>query len=217
MRVLITAGGTREYIDDVRVLTNISSGKLGSIIAEELHRAGHNIFYVYARGSVIPSNIQNIYEITNVDSLKKIMEELIPLVDVVIHTMTVSDFGFEPITTKLKSTDKEAFIQSLAERIKYNPKIISYIKEWNKEWNKDVILIGFKFEVGLNYFELINIATESLEKNKCDYVIANDKKEMKDENIHVAYLIDKNKNVKALSGKEDIALNIKNILTTINK
>ena len=50
--------------------------------------------------------------------------------DVVIHSMAVSDFGFKPISEKLKSNDPDAFIESLKIRIFKTPKILSQIKKW---------------------------------------------------------------------------------------
>ncbi|MFM7832500.1 MAG: phosphopantothenoylcysteine decarboxylase, partial [Planctomycetaceae bacterium] len=43
MRILITAGPTREYIDDVRFLSNASSGRMGYALAEAALRAGHEV------------------------------------------------------------------------------------------------------------------------------------------------------------------------------
>src|SRR5215207_1856410 len=45
--ILVTAGGTIEYIDPIRVITNLSSGKMGNLIAEEAIRLGANITLVY--------------------------------------------------------------------------------------------------------------------------------------------------------------------------
>jgi hypothetical protein len=55
---------------------------------------------------------------------------------------------------------------------------------------------------------LINIAYNSLLKNNSDLVIANDKSEMKRENNHIAYFIDKNKVVQKYEGKKEIAKGI---------
>lgn len=87
--------------------------------------------------------------------------------DVVIHPMAVSDFGFRPIETKLKSNDPEAFIESMRERIFKNPKILSHIKEWNP----NCFLISFKFEDGTTHDELVKIASESQKNNDSDIVI----------------------------------------------
>jgi len=147
MKILITSGGTREYIDDVRVLTNISTGKLGATIVDELislniierHREpviNFEVHYVFAKGAIRPNlrgGFYNIgefkpYEVTDVSSLMKVMEELVPQMDVVIHAMAVSDFGFIPTHTKLKSNDPQTFIDSLRDRIIINPKVTHLLK-----------------------------------------------------------------------------------------
>lgn len=211
-KILITSGGTREYIDGVRVLTNISSGKLGASIADLLSSYGFEIFFVYTKGSKIPDRTQistrikliNLYEVTDVKSVYETMKELVPKMDVVIHPMAVSDFGFKPIATKLKSNDTDAFIESMRERIFKNPKILSHIKEWNP----NCFLISFKFEDGTTHEELVKIATESQEKNGSDIVICNDKKEMSDKKAHIAYFIKDEKEIYTASSKEEIAKKI---------
>jgi phosphopantothenate-cysteine ligase len=196
MKVLITAGGTREHIDEVRVLTNISTGKLGAQIADTFsyNKDLDKIYYICSKGSQIPE--RPIYdvpiEIIYADSVQQVyetMEKLVPKCDVVIHSMAISDFGFKTSNIKLKSNDPQAFIDSLRERIVVNPKIISFIKKWNPKTK----LVGFKFEVDKTHDELIEIAFESLLRNECDFVVANDKKEMKDKKDHIAYIITKTK------------------------
>lgn len=218
-KILITSGGTREYIDDVRVLTNISTGKLGAKIAErflsenkfERHKEAiinYEVHYVAPETAAWPFFKSGIYhrdftfhKITDVMSLYNTLAALVPQMDVVIHSMAVSDFSFNPIQAKLKSNDPMAFIESLKERIVMTPKIISRIKEWNP----NCFLVGFKFEVGLQMKELINAALELMEKNKCNLVVANDKAEMIKLNAHIAYLIEGMSHHKIVSGKDKIA------------
>lgn len=186
-KVLITSGGTMEYIDDVRVLTNISTGKLGSILAQRFASENY-VHYVHGKNTILPLQHPHIdtYEVTDVSSLMEIMKILVPKVDLVIHAMAVSDFGFNKKNAlKLKSNDPQAFIKYLSTSIKMNPKVIAHIKTWNP----DVKLVGFKFEVGSTFSELFQRAMESIENNKCDLVVANDKAEMLTRKSHVAYLI----------------------------
>jgi phosphopantothenate--cysteine ligase len=211
-KILITSGGTKEYIDGVRVLTNISSGRLGVTIANVLAKEfrENEIHFVYAKGSEMPdttiysnSNII-LHQVTDVKSVYEIMEKLVPKMDVVIHPMAVSDFGFKPIATKLKSNDTDTFIESMRERIFKNPKILSHIKEWNP----NCFLISFKFEDGTTHEELVKIASESQEKNGSDIVICNDKKEMNDKNAHIAYFIKDGKEIYTALSKDEIAQKI---------
>lgn len=193
MNILVTAGGTTEYIDDVRVLTNISTGKLGATIANALMNANgkHRLHYVCTKTSAGPTTYEypgslDYHVITDVSSLMEKMKELVPQVDVVIHAMAVSDFGFRRDgAVKLKSNDPKAFADYIRDHIQTNPKVISYIKTWNPKCK----LIGFKFEVGKDYGQLADLACESLMRNNCDVVIANDKEEMARRKEHIAYWI----------------------------
>lgn len=209
MNIVITSGGTREYIDDVRVLTNISSGKLGATIAEECtHNKDYTVEYVTTKASMLPDirptdiGTINYHYINTVEELMDIMQELVPKADVVIHAMAVSDFGFDrnkPI--KLRSDDPLGFIAHLAATIKMNPKVISYLRKWNSR----AILVGFKFTVGEEEMDLIKIAQKLMDKNELDMVFANDKIQMNKNGKHVGYLIMKDGSLMQLGGKEFIA------------
>ena len=213
MKVLITSGGTIEHVDEIRVLTNISTGKLGAKIANTIFISPtiEKIYYICSKGTVLPLDVSKVIEVIYANSAQEvyeIMEKLVPQVDAVIHLMAVSDFGFKPSNIKLKSDNPDAFIDSLRDRIFINPKILSFIKKWNPK----VILISFKFEVNKTHEELIDIAYESLKRNNSDFVVANDKQEMKKKNQHIAYIIDKDKNITNCFDKIDIAQEIYNKL-----
>jgi phosphopantothenate-cysteine ligase len=215
-KIIITSGGTREYIDDVRVLTNISTGKLGSVIAETLCNKDTLVYYIYAEGSVLPTIPNQLSEyivlvkIKDTKDLMRKLSKLVPVSDIIIHCMAVSDFSFDrKKAIKLKSDDKEEFIRFLGENIKKNPKVISKIKEWNP----DITLVGFKFEVGLTHKKLIDVASQSLLKNKADFVVANDKKEMQEQKEHIAYIVDSTGKKTKCRGKQDIAQKLKSCLS----
>jgi phosphopantothenate---cysteine ligase (CTP) len=198
--ILITSGGTREYIDDVRVMTNISSGKLGKIIAMKMVDLLHekiifkeaSVHFIYEKHTECPEyelerpeygQIQT-YPIQSAQEAYDKMQELVPKMDAVIHCMAVSDFTFKrDVALKCKSSDPEAFIEYMRRTITPNPKIISCIKKWNPK----VILVGFKFEVGASLSDLESLAKASIQKNGCDMVIANDKEEMKRRSQHVGH------------------------------
>lgn len=195
-KILVTSGGTQEYIDEVRVMTNISSGKLGAEIASTLIRNGANVYYLHGANAVCPdfSNVSffsdgdPFYDISikSAQDAYNAMERLVPDMDAVIHCMAVSDFTFKRDTAlKCKSNDPQAFIDYMARTITKNPKIIGKVKEWNP----NTCLIGFKFEVGIPNSELIDLAKASIEKNRCDLVVANDKDEFKRDACHTAYFV----------------------------
>ena len=215
--VLITAGGTREYIDDVRVITNISTGALGAKLAEEFYHAGCKVHYVHAKQSVMPNPIEGIsetarlttHQIVTVRDLEDTMGALIKglKVDIVIHSAAVSDFTFrKDLPIKLSSSDPEGFIEYLKQTITETPKIINEIHRWHDE----AYLVGFKFTVGQTEEELLKTGKVFGKRSMCDLVIANDKELMKQARDHIAYLIPiwPWGDVVACKGKDEIARNL---------
>jgi phosphopantothenate-cysteine ligase len=221
-QIIVTSGGTVEYIDDVQVLTNTSSGLLGYKIATELARIkGYMVHYVHSKTAVIPNfsdPYMKCYEVRTAqdtfDTLKKIIEE--NKIDAVVHSMAVSDFTFKREgAIRLKSSDPKAFIKYMRKTITTNPKIISYIKTWCP----DIILVGFKFEVGLNFEQIKKAAEKSIKINGCDLVIANDKEETIRAKEHVAHFFFSER-IKTrygiingtVPGKDEIALKLRAFL-----
>lgn len=224
-RIIITAGGTEEYIDDVRVLTNISTGKLGYKIGQCLSALkGIKIYYIHSRNAKVPQFVESDITAIEVrtakdtfDTIEKLMSDV--KIDAIIHAMAVSDFTFKRDgAVKLKSNDPEAFIDYMRSTITKNPKIISYIKKWDPE----TILVGFKFEVGVSKEELIRLSKESIKNNGCDLVISNDKIEMQKANEHIAHFTfsnlyeDFSKNqILTVTGKDNIAFHIQRYLVKV--
>ncbi len=107
MVVLITAGGTTEKIDDVRAISNNSTGRLGTAIAEAFLNCNsvsiEKIYYVCGQNAVVPSSDKvTIIKIDSVARLASTLQGILEKhkVDIVIHSMAVSDYGVECVTTK---------------------------------------------------------------------------------------------------------------------
>lgn len=225
-KILITAGGTSEKIDNVRKITNSSSGKLGMMIANQLLSINDEvkIYYICPKNALKPSSKQiKIIEIEGTENLKNTIENLLRTekIDYFIHSMAVSDYTTNYITTieKIKAkigTTKnieEAFSNiepikankissnedNLVIVLKKTPKIISIIKKISPE----TYLIGFKLLDGVSKKELIEVAKKLRDKNSCDLVVANDLSTIR-KGKHIAYIIDKNNNVEKALSKEEI-------------
>jgi phosphopantothenate--cysteine ligase len=212
MNILITAGGTSEKIDNVRSITNHSTGRLGKTIAETFLAQGHLVTYVTTPQAVRPAKQPelNILEIETTKELETTLLEQFAQTafDSIIHSMAVSDFTTET------TLSEEAFIDQLSEKIrtlgdlndtrqlkehiqisldemgetvqdqkkipsktdrlllflKKNPKIIAMLREKQPQ----AILVGFKLLVGVSEAELIQVGRSILEKNQCDFILAND-------------------------------------------
>ncbi len=105
--VLITAGGTTEKIDDVRAISNSSTGRLGAAIAEAFLNNKNicidKLYYICGQSAVVPSSDKvSIIKIESVAQLASALEEILEnhKVDIVIHSMAVSDYRVDGVTTK---------------------------------------------------------------------------------------------------------------------
>lgn len=187
-KVLMTAGPTIEYIDPVRVITNLSSGKTGVLLASELISAGAKVTIIYGPGNEKPSKGAKIINVTtNSDMFDAVKKELKKKYDVVIMAAAASDFTPESISkSKIKSNKK-----SLTIRLKKAPKIIDLVRKFRK----DALLIGFKAETNLTKSALIKSAQKKMKESDADIIIANDigKKYQKNPNNNQVLIVDSNK------------------------
>jgi phosphopantothenoylcysteine decarboxylase/phosphopantothenate--cysteine ligase len=104
-RVLITAGGTREAIDPVRVISNRSSGRQGYAIAEVASRLGAKVTLVSTVNLALALDVARHVEQVKVQSAAEMHDEVLSRladVDVVIMAAAVADFTLKASTEKLK-------------------------------------------------------------------------------------------------------------------
>lgn len=163
-KVLVTAGGTIENIDDVRFITNKSSGKMGVAIGEECYLRGADVLLLRANSSV--KSRYPIKEATfdTADELFTLIKKNVKAYDVCYHTAAVSDFTVKKLKGKISS--KKAQTLELVP----SKKICDEIKKLNPK----IKLIAFKAEVGKSDSELLKIAKEKLKECGADGVVANE-------------------------------------------
>lgn len=163
-KVLITFGGTQEKIDQVRFITNRSSGKMGAAIADACFLAGAEVIGLRAVNAVQPRFTSQTETFETSDDLEKLVQQYVPKVDIFFHLAAVSDFMVEQRSGKI-SSNQEAIL-----RLQPRRKILDQIKKWNPE----VQLIAFKAEVGLTEKELTTKAQKRLQESDADVIVAND-------------------------------------------
>lgn len=164
-KIIVTAGGTEEEIDNVRVITNKSSGKMGIRIAEECVKRGAKVTLIRGRTDIEPNVLLKDIRIkTAGDMLREIKKE-IKKNDIMIHAAAVSDFLLKnKIKGKVKS-DKELNLE-----LTPTTKIFEKIKGMNER----IFLVGFKAEYSLKEGIMKKKAINILKKAKADMIIAND-------------------------------------------
>jgi phosphopantothenoylcysteine decarboxylase / phosphopantothenate---cysteine ligase len=166
-RVLVTAGSTVEYIDPIRVMTNLSSGKMGIAIAQEAKRMGAAVTVVYGHGIMDPPSGKIVRVSTGEEMCEAVLSELSSnRYDIAIMTAAVSDFA------PLKKSDKKIDTQLGKVEVSLVPtrKIIDEVK--NK--SKDTFLVAFKADYGVSDSDLIQKALRKLKESDADIVVAND-------------------------------------------
>jgi len=163
MRVLITAGPTQEPIDDVRYITDASSGKTGVALAKEAILRGHDVTLVHGPVSINLPNCKKIGVRTTQGMLGAVIDELNDC-GVFISTAAVSDYTPKKESGKIRSG------QELGLTLIPTPKIIDEVRKAFP----DLFIVGFKAEFGLSRDELKAKAKEFLVQKKPDIVVAND-------------------------------------------
>ena len=103
MHFLITAGGTREYIDPVRFISNASSGRMGYALARAALKAGHKVTLITAPTALKPPAGARVVRVQTAAEMFRAVKEHFPACDCLIMAAAVSDYTpARPSKTKLK-------------------------------------------------------------------------------------------------------------------
>lgn len=164
-KIIVTAGGTSEKIDDIRSITNRSSGKMGVAIAEECYLRGADVLLFRARSAVRPRYLLHEEEFTSTEELFSLVKKYAKNYEYFYHVAAVSDFVVEN-QFKGKLSSKKVLTLKLKPQIK----VLDQVKKLNPK----IYLIAFKAEYGLNKDELVKVASRRLKEASADMIIAND-------------------------------------------
>jgi len=177
-RILITAGGTRERIDSVRYIGNMSSGRTASRLADELTTAGHELTWLGAENAIRPENVNRIETFYSFADLETRLRNLLATGDyaIVIHAAAVSDFSVAALETddgnKLEQQGKLSSDSDLLLRLKPNPKLLGQLKNWSA--NPDLKVIGFKLTDTDDPRQRIAAVKKQFDHSNVDAVVHND-------------------------------------------
>ena len=166
-RMLVTAGSTIEYIDPIRVITNLSSGKMGLAIAQEAQRMGATVTLVYGHGTLSPETGKIVRVNTGEEMYKAVVSELSSKRhDIAVMAAAVADFAPEKKSDKKINTKLGKMELSLVA----TKKIIDEIKNNSK----DTFLVAFKADYCVSESALIEKAYRKLKECDADIIVAND-------------------------------------------
>ena len=160
--IVVTAGGTREPIDAVRVIANRSSGKQGYAVAEEAVRRGASVTLVTTVDREAPAGV-HVIEVETAAEMQAALDERTRDADVVVMAAAVADF--RPIRCESGKIKKDLGVPDI--RLEPTPDILGSLGARKAPGQ---ILVGFAAETS----DLIENATSKMRRKNLDLMVAND-------------------------------------------
>ncbi|MBV9803982.1 MAG: bifunctional phosphopantothenoylcysteine decarboxylase/phosphopantothenate--cysteine ligase CoaBC [Solirubrobacterales bacterium] len=164
VRVLITAGGTREPIDSVRFLGNRSSGRMGYALAREAARRGAEVTLIAANVALDPPPGARLIGVQTAAELADACRNELPACDVLLMSAAVADF--RPVGAVDRKLKKDEGIPKL--ELERTEDVLRQVAEHRRA---DQVIVGFAAEHGEQAVEL---ARGKLERKRLDAIVVND-------------------------------------------
>ena len=161
--IVITAGGTQEYIDAVRFIGNPSTGRMGIALAQAAADRGATVILIHAplTGILIPPGIQTV-SVTNAEQMGQALNQYAPQADWVIMAAAVADV--KPQTQASGKLPKQA----LPFELPLAP-VPDLIAAYSAQKLPQQLLVGFAAQSG----DIISPAQAKLQRKQLDIIVAN--------------------------------------------
>ena len=166
MRVLVTAGATRESLDPVRFITNHSSGKMGFALARAAALRGAEVTLIAAHTDVKPPLFAKVLPVVSAEDMFLAVSREAFGADYIIKAAAVADYT--PVAAAEEKIKKSG--DSLRIELKRTRDILKYLGERKR---KGQILCGFAMETE----QLLENSRKKLREKNCDLICANSLKE----------------------------------------
>jgi phosphopantothenoylcysteine decarboxylase/phosphopantothenate--cysteine ligase len=165
-QIVVTAGGTREFIDPVRVISNRSSGKQGYAIAQEALDRGADVTLITAPSHLDVPFAASCVPVSTTEEMEQAVLEHSVKADALIMAAAVSDFTVSNVSQE-KIKRKEG---KLALKLVATNDILKQVALVRKKSKKPDVVIGFAAESK----DLIKNAEKKLLDKDLDMIVAND-------------------------------------------
>jgi len=172
VNILITAGATREPIDAVRFLSNVSTGRTGALLADALATHGHTVTLLHGEAAVRPSHVSDTETFSSTDSLQAALRRRLGNAansyDAVIHCAAVSDY--RPDTSH--AGKMSSYAAELTVRLVPTPKLLPELKAYAAP--RPLKVVGFKLTAGADTTARAAAVAKLFASSTVDAVIHND-------------------------------------------
>ncbi|MDB6017888.1 MAG: dfp [Pedosphaera sp.] len=180
MNCVVTAGPTHENLDEVRRLTNFSTGRLGSELADFLTTHGHQVTLLLGQQATYraPSKAHRVEMFSTTADLRERLQTLARQpVDAVFHAAAVSDFTFGKIwvrspdgqLTEARSGKISTRQGTLLAELLPTPKLIAELRGWYPQAR----LVGWKYEVDGDRVSVLALAERQITECRTTACVAN--------------------------------------------
>ena len=159
-KIIVTGGGTSEAIDDVRVLTNRSTGSFARAISNVLIAAGASVTYIGPRSTFGSNPLIQWVDANKVEDMRQELLVQMPNAEWLFMAAAISDYTVKGNKGKIKKTSMNTLALTLT------PDILTEMTSMFKSHAK---IIGFCCEAT----HLIESAKKKCKAKNCDYIVAN--------------------------------------------
>jgi phosphopantothenate---cysteine ligase (CTP) len=228
--VVVTGGGTVAPLDDVRRLTNVSTGRMAATIAESFLARGASVWHIHAPSAEVPLRRQARFDLDAADPsaelerLTRLRRRWLDARDrlhvVPLREGTVAEYAaalravleerpIDAAVLVMAVSDFEpepvpgkisSVAESLIVRCRRTPKVIRSVRDWAPS----VYLVGFKLLSNAPHAELIRRAEEACRINRADLTVANDLRTLK-QGRHTLHLVRPDAEPETLEPGDDLA------------
>ncbi len=161
--ILITAGGTREYIDPVRYISNASSGRMGYALAAAAIKAGFKVTLISAPTNLRPPKGAKVIDVVTSGQMFKTVQAEFEKCDCLIMAAAVSDY--KPATSSAYKIKKDQAVMTL--KLARTMDVLKWVGRSKKA---SQIIVGFALEDT----NLLANAEKKLKTKKLDMIVANE-------------------------------------------
>jgi phosphopantothenoylcysteine decarboxylase/phosphopantothenate--cysteine ligase len=166
--IVITAGGTREFLDPVRFLGNSSSGKQGVALAIAARDRGAKVTLICANVSVsMPAGVTIEHVITGDD-----MHAAVMTADAIVMAAAIADY--KPKTTQNSKMKKSDDGSSPTIELVRTTDILADLVTHRNTSHPDQLIVGFAAETGDNHGSVLEHGIAKLQRKGCDLLVINE-------------------------------------------
>ena len=174
--VVITAGGTREYLDPVRFIGNKSSGKQGIALAQAARDRGAKVTLICANVTLPLPHGVSVVRVETGAEMQEAVEHVRESADVIVMAAAIADYRPVQVSdvkmkNKVAGSSESSDSTGLSLELTQTPDILAHLSATKRP---DQIIIGFAAETGDSSASVLDHARAKLARKGCDILVVND-------------------------------------------